>query len=133
MTINKPSSNLFMGLFLVLLAAILFLTLMPAPPHVLLDDLPWGDKIEHFLAFGGLMLMGRLGFPRVSDWRWLEHLSFLGALIEVTQASPGVNRDCDWRDWVADSTGALIMLILMRLFVHYRATRPAAAQPVTLH
>lgn len=126
MTIDKPSR----GLFLLLLAIILYLTLMPAPPHVPLDDLPMGDKIEHALAFATLMLAARLGFPGVSGWRWLEHLSFLGALIEVAQS--GVGRDCDWRDWVADTAGALAMLLAIRVVARLRAPK-SPSEPVTLH
>jgi hypothetical protein len=58
------------------------------PPQVALDTIPYGDKIEHFTAFAALALMARLGFPRVADWHLLEHLSFLGAMIEVVQATP---------------------------------------------
>ena len=32
-----------------------------------------------------------------------ERLSFLGALIEVLQAIPELHRDCDIRDWIADT------------------------------
>jgi hypothetical protein len=87
MTIDKPSRVLF----LLLVATVLYLTLSPHPPQVALDTIPYGDKIEHFTAFAALALMARLGFPRVADWHLLEHLSFLGAMIEVVQATPACN------------------------------------------
>jgi hypothetical protein len=121
MTIDKPSR----GVFLLLLATVLYLTLMPSPPHVELDDLPYGDKIEHFLAFGALTVAARFGFPRMAGWLVLERLSFLGAMIEVVQGSPGLHRDCDWRDWAADTLGVLVALAGVRvLFILYRSLQP---------
>ena len=118
--------------FLLLVAVVLYLTLTPVPPHVALDNLPFGDKIEHFLAFATLAAMARLGFPRVSRWQMLEHLSFLGALIEVAQATPGLGRDCDWHDWVADTMGAALGLALVLVLRAYRGARHDLP-PVTLH
>jgi hypothetical protein len=129
MTIDKLSRVLF----LLLVVVVLYLTLSPNPPHVALDTVPYGDKIEHFTAFAALALMARLGFPRVADWHLLEHLSFLGAMIEVVQATPDLQRDCDWHDWLADSLGALAMLMALRLFFRWRRSRAPAAAPVTLH
>jgi hypothetical protein len=99
------------------------------PPQVALDTIPYGDKIEHFTAFAALALMARLGFPRVADWHLLEHLSFLGAMIEVVQATPSLQRDCDWHDWLADSLGALAMLVALRLFLRWRRSRGPVAAP----
>jgi hypothetical protein len=129
MTIDKPSRVLF----LLLVATVLYLTLSPHPPQVALDTIPYGDKIEHFTAFAALALMARLGFPRVADWHLLEHLSFLGAMIEVVQATPDLQRDCDWHDWLADSLGALAMLMAVRLFFRWRRTHAPVVTPVTLH
>lgn len=129
MTIDKPSRVLF----LLLVVVVLYLTLSPNPPHVALDTIPYGDKIEHFTAFAALALMARLGFPGRPDWQLLEHLSFLGAMIEVIQATPDLQRDCDWHDWLADSMGALAMLVAVRLFFRWRRSRGAAATPITLH
>lgn len=129
MTIDKLSRVLF----LLLVAAVLYLTLSPNPPHVALDTIPYGDKIEHFTAFAALALMARLGFPRAADWHLLEHLSFLGAMIEVVQATPDLQRDCDWHDWVADSLGALVMLVALRVLLRWRRSRGPVAAPVTLH
>ncbi|WP_206242177.1 VanZ family protein [Novosphingobium terrae] len=121
MTIDKPSR----GVFLLLLATVLYLTLMPSPPHVALDNLPFGDKIEHFLAFGSLTFAARFGFPRMAEWLVLERLSFLGAMIEVVQGSPGLHRDCDWRDWAADTLGVLVALAAVRvLYALFRSRQP---------
>jgi hypothetical protein len=67
MTIDKPSR----GAFLLLLAAVLYLTLIPTPPHVALDNLPYGDKIEHFTAFGALALPPDWAFRAcLRGWCW---------------------------------------------------------------
>ncbi|WP_343609127.1 hypothetical protein [Novosphingobium sp.] len=126
MTIDKPSR----GAFLLLLAAVLYLTLIPTPPHVALDNLPYGDKIEHFTAFGALAFAARLGFPRMPSWLVLERLSFLGAMIEVVQGSPGLQRDCDWTDWAADTLGVMVALVAVRvLYSAFRSRKPSP----TLH
>jgi VanZ family protein len=133
MTIDK----LARVLFLLLAAAVLYLTLTPTPPHVALDNLPYGDKIEHGLAFASLALMARLGFPRVPVWQMLEHLSFLGAMIEVAQATPGLGRDCDWHDWLADTGGVALGLAAAHVVLNrlraMRAARPPLTPPLTLH
>ena len=121
------------ALFLLLVAVVLYLTLIPTPPHVALDSLPYGDKIEHFLAFGSLAVMARLGFPRVVSWQMLEHLSFLGAMIEVAQATPGLGRDCDWHDWLADTVGAGVALGLVGLVLGRLRAAQHDKPPVTLH
>jgi len=121
------------ALFLLRVAVVLYLTLIPTPPHVMLDNLPYGDKIEHFLAFGSLAVMARLGFPRVAGWLMLEHLSFLGAMIEVAQATPGLGRDCDWHDWLADTSGAAAALAVLHVVLARRRAGIAAQPPVTLH
>ena len=40
-----------------------------------------------------------------------ERLSFLGAMIEVTQSIPALHRDCDIMDWVIDTAAILVTLV----------------------
>jgi hypothetical protein len=42
-------------------------------------------------------------------WRIAERLSFFGALIEVSQSIPSLHRDCDIRDWFADTAAILLV------------------------
>jgi hypothetical protein len=107
MTIDKT----WRLLFFLALAFTLFMTLQPEPPHLIFEVL--GDKAEHGIAFGGMALLARLGFRKAPDWLIFERLSFIGALIEVIQAIPSVHRDCDWKDWVADSIGVAVSLWLI--------------------
>ena len=106
MTIDKT----WRLLFALALAFTLFMMLQPNPPHLIFEAL--GDKAEHAIAFGGMALLARLGFRKAPDWLIFERLSFIGALIEVMQAIPSVHRDCDWKDWVADSIGVALSLWL---------------------
>ncbi len=98
-------------------AALLFavtMALLPHPPHVA-DRL--GDKYQHMLAFGTLAVLAAIAWPRAELLRVGERLSFLGALIEVTQSIPALHRDCDIMDWVADTSvivGVLVVVWLAR-------------------
>ncbi|MEP7007221.1 MAG: hypothetical protein ABI810_14650, partial [Sphingomonas bacterium] len=44
-----------------------------------------------------------------------ERLSFLGAAIELLQSIPALHRDCDIRDWIADTIAVTIVLCLVYL------------------
>ncbi len=115
-------------LFFLAIAFTLVMALLPKPPPLPIDR--FGDKFEHMLAFSVLAFLARFSFHRVSNWRLLEHLSFFGALIEVFQSLPSLHRDCDPRDWVADTIAAGAALLL----AHWLAPRLgqdklAAAEP----
>jgi VanZ family protein len=73
----------------------------------------FGDKFEHSLAFATLTVLANLAFPAMPRWRIAERLSFLGALIEVTQSIPALQRDCDIRDWLADTIAIVVVTVLM--------------------
>jgi VanZ family protein len=73
------------------------------PPGVpRLHLFPW-DKAEHFSAFFALTACALAAFPRVAIVWIAVALSGCGALIELIQALPFVNRDADVKDWVADT------------------------------
>lgn len=74
------------------------------------------DKAQHMLAFGTLALLGAFAFPRFPRVHLAERLSFLGALVEVLQAIPALHRDCDIRDWIADTIAIVAVLILLQMF-----------------
>lgn len=107
MTLAPPARIAFAAA----LTLTLYMALTPHPPRVFLD--PYGDKIQHFSAFGLLTGLAMLGFPRVAHWLILEHMSFLGALIEVGQTLPFSHRDCDWADWVVDTIAAAIAVVIL--------------------
>ena len=90
-----------------------------APPHAGPPLLPW-DKAEHVLAFFTLSALALAAFPRVRPVWLAGALSLLGALIEIIQGTPLVNRDCDVWDWVADTVAVLAVMGVLAV-VHVRA------------
>lgn len=99
-----------------LFAAVAFavtMALLPMPPHLPIDQ--YGDKFEHMLAFATMAILASLAYPRASLFRIGERLSFLGALIEVCQSIPALGRDCDIRDWAADTIAIIVVLVIVRL------------------
>lgn len=97
-------------------AATLFavtMALLPHPPKVPIE----GDKYQHMLAFGTLTILSVMAYPKTPLLRIGERLSFLGAMIEVVQSIPGLHRDCDIMDWVADTSvivGVLVVVAISR-------------------
>lgn len=83
------------------------MALLPHPPELAADKM--GDKFHHMLAFGVMTGLALLAWPQAERLRLIERLSFLGAMIEVAQAIPALQRDCDIRDWVADTLSILIV------------------------
>lgn len=83
------------------------MALLPKPPHLPLDR--FGDKFEHILAFAVLAVLANLAYPATERVRLIERLSFLGAVIEVMQSIPALHRDCDVRDWIADTLAVLVV------------------------
>jgi VanZ family protein len=108
-------------LFWLALAGAVVLALMPQPPQLPTDR--FGDKFNHMLAFATLAALAALGWPRAERLRVVERLSFLGALIEVAQAMPVLHRDCDIRDWAADTVAIVVVTVLFALL---RPRREAA-------
>ncbi len=97
----------------VAIAAAVTMALLPHPPAVPIDR--YGDKVEHMLAFAVIGLLAAIGYREVPLVRIAEHLSFLGALIEVGQSIPALGRDCDIRDWIADTAAILAVLAVVAI------------------
>ena len=98
------------------IAAILFwlallgattLAIMPQPPYLPTDQ--FGDKFNHMLAFATMAALAAAACPEMPRLRVIERLSFLGALIEVIQSIPALHRDCDIRDWIADTVAIVVV------------------------
>ncbi len=119
-------SDVFKALFWCALVFALVMALLPHPPHLPIDDL--GDKFEHMLAFATLAVLGAIAYPAMPLLRLGERLSFLGAIIEVLQSIPGLHRDCDIRDWIADTIAVAVALGIVHLMWQRRA---AASQATT--
>lgn len=114
-----PFEKLARILFVIALAGATVLAVMPQPPQLPTDR--FGDKFNHVLAFATLAALAAAGWPRVSRWRVIERLSFLGALIEVAQSIPALHRDCDIRDWIADTLAVAVVTGIAALVARRRA------------
>ena len=93
--------------FVFWLAVATTLYLCLRPPIIMV---PTSDKTQHLLTFGGLVLLAAAAYPRRPFWLEGLALSGFGALIEIIQ--PYFGRDRDVRDWMADTLGILIALII---------------------
>lgn len=92
--------------------------LLPSPDTP--ELFPW-DKAFHFTAFYGLTGLAAAAFPRRNLVLIGVCLSGMGALIEVVQGTPLIDRDADFWDWVAD-TVAIVCVLLPVLLVPWRAS-----------
>lgn len=92
----------------------LVMAVLPKPPELPTDAL--GDKFQHMMAFFTLTVLAGTGWPKASLLRAALWLSLVGAGIEVVQTIPALNRDSDWRDWVADSLAIAAALVPVLAF-----------------
>jgi hypothetical protein len=115
--------NIARACFCIAVCVTLYMALEPKPPHLFIDSL--GDKFEHSLAFVTLTILACVAFPKARLPRIGERLSFLGALIEVLQATPSLHRDCDIFDWLTDT--AAIIVVLAAVTIHRRGGRSYAS------
>ncbi len=111
------------SIFALALFFTIVMALLPHPPKLEFDD--FGDKFHHILAFVTLSLLACFAFPTARLPRIGERLSFLGALIEVLQSIPALHRDCDIRDWIADTIAIAIVLIIVAQVRRRRRLRGA--------
>jgi VanZ family protein len=97
-------------------AAIVWLSLTPSPPEV---DLPHGDKLGHFLAYGLLMLwFAQLYRATGSRIAYAAGFVAMGAALEFLQGHLGI-RTAELLDVYANTIGVLLgwatALVLPRL------------------
>lgn len=98
------------------------MAVLPHPPQ--LPGAP-SDKVQHIAAFLVLGALASFAWPRTSPVYLATALSLFGAVIELVQLIPALNRDGDPVDWIADTAAAGLMLI----FLHWLRARwrgPAA-------
>ena len=103
MTAITAATRTWRVILLLLIVAVGYLALAPAPPPTM--DTGW-DKLNHALAFTALAFAGCLGFPVARGGRilLLAALLCLGGAIEILQLFvPG--RSGEWSDLFADSIG----------------------------
>ena len=98
------------------------MAVLPHPPQ--LPGAP-SDKVQHIAAFLVLGTLASLAWPRTSPVYLATLLSLFGAVIELVQLIPALNRDGDPVDWIADTAAAGLMLILLH-WLRARRVKPAA-------
>lgn len=90
-----------------LLCAVTWLALAPAPPKLLSTG--W-DKLNHALAFSTLAVVAAMGFA-AARWRIAAALLAYGGLIEILQGLLPP-RQADLTDLLTDGLGIVIGLLL---------------------
>jgi hypothetical protein len=85
----------------------LVMAVIPHPPHIPGEP---NDKIQHIVAFLTLGVLSAWAYPKTRLLQLLVRLSLFGAVIELIQAIPSLNRDSDPLDWLADTIAAAAAL-----------------------
>ena len=97
--------RLFIAIGWGLVAAILWLSLTPQPPHV---DFEQSDKVGHFIAYGSLMFwFCQLYRGTRSRIAYAAGFIAMGIAIEFVQGATGY-RSFEVMDMVADAIGVLL-------------------------
>ncbi|ENZ80512.1 MULTISPECIES: hypothetical protein [Caulobacter] len=100
--IPRKINKLGLAAFLAAVAFTLYAALAPGDDTAGL--IPW-DKAKHFIVFYGLTFLATIALPRSRYWKIGLALLGLGIAIELLQALPVINRDCDPFDVIADVCG----------------------------
>ena len=99
--------------------ALVWGSLAPVSLHTGIDN---GDKILHFLGYGGLAvgvpwtLFGRRW------WMTWTGLCLMGAALEVAQWALPTGRTGDWHDGVANAAGVTLGLVIRYMFGRRRTS-----------
>lgn len=89
---------------------------LPAVPRILA-----GDKLQHLFAYAVLMFFSGRFFKSLSRSHlkgWLIGFIFtvgFGFLMEIGQETLSVSRHADWKDLVANTIGAALILVISLL------------------
>jgi hypothetical protein len=103
---ERPLVVLFRIGFFAACAMALYAALTPPSAHPL--QLFGWDKANHLIAFAVLLALGALGFPRAPLPVLGVAMILYGGAIELLQGLPGVGRDSDPIDLLADGAGAFL-------------------------
>lgn len=106
-------SLIFKILTVTALATVLIMSLRPS---VDLGSIPQTDKLVHFLAYGVLAGLVRLGWPKVWGGTIFLSLAIFGIGIELAQNFMAVGRHGSVADTLANLLGAALVLFLFHIF-----------------
>ena len=109
----RPMTKLFQ--FLTCLA-IIVLIVMSLRPSLSTGGVPNGDKVLHFLAYGFLAGLARLGWPKLWGGWIVFGLITLGWLMELGQHMMNQGRTASFADGIANSMGVLLVVALFHIY-----------------
>lgn len=98
------------------------MAVLPQPPQM--PGAP-SDKVQHILAFTCLALLGWAAYPKLGILKLILGLSAFGALIELVQLIPSLNRDAEPLDWLADTTAVVAVVLALLIWRRMRARHGA--------
>lgn len=104
------------AIFLACLGVISWLSLSPTNR---LPKVSLSDKLEHSIAYALLAVVAAALFPNRIG-RLVAVCMAFGIFIEVLQATMGFGRQGDWRDAVANASGAFIVVLVVALIRRVR-------------
>lgn len=107
------------GFFLTMIISLIMATL-PHPPPIPGEP---SDKVMHMLAFATLGTLAAFAFPRRSIALLFVGLTLFGAMIELIQLVPMLNRDSELADLLADMAAGLASLVGMRALMAWHMRR----------
>jgi VanZ family protein len=113
-------------LFVGLLILVTYLLLMEIPPAA--PSWPYKDKVQHITVFLALTICGDLAFQSRSV-AICTMLAIYGALMELLQSVLTVTRIASVSDWLADVTGILIALVILRFVNTWVPQNEAKSSP----
>jgi VanZ family protein len=114
------------------LTALITGTHLPHPEELI--SIESNDKLLHFGAYFGLafLMATRLWTLRPVTWRATLAIGGMvgltGIVDELTQLLPGINRHCEFLDWLADVAGATCGLLVWHLCCRVLARRASEEQ-----
>lgn len=100
------SHRVFQASFWLAVVITLYFTLRPIVVTTIVTD-----KTQHFATFAALAVLAALAHPRARLLPLGAALAGLGAAIELIQ--PIVGRSDDVYDWIADTLGVVLGLVLV--------------------
>lgn len=103
------------GFVVCTIALLVFITIQSLGPSHGSISVHHADKYAHALAYCCLGLAALPAFPRIWPSVIWVVLTMYGILIEVLQGAMGMGRKADILDAIANSTGALIAILLWAL------------------
>lgn len=111
------------GFVICTVALLVFITMQSLGPAQGSININHADKYAHALAYCCLGLAALPAFPRIWPVIIWVTLTMYGILIEVLQGAMGMGRKADILDALANSSGALLAILLWMLVSYAFTTR----------